>query len=93
MLPPSPIQEARVHAIEVCSKERRLIAARTGADFDDRRTIVERIRRNEQWLELTLELLDALFRARDLRARLSGELFVVNENELACLRELVIEFL
>ena len=93
MLPPSPIQEARVHAIEVCSKERGLIAARTGADFDDRRTIVEWIRRNEQWLELALELLDALFRARDLRARLSGELFVVNENELACLRELVIEFL
>ena len=93
MLPPAPVEEARVHAVEVCSKQRSLVAARTGSDFDDRGPIIERIGRNEQWLELALGLLDALLRTCDFRTRLSGELFVVNDNELARLRELVIEFL
>jgi hypothetical protein len=65
MLPTTTIKEARVHAIEVCGKERSLVAAGARADFDDRGAIVERIRRHEQWLELALNLLDALLGSFD----------------------------
>jgi hypothetical protein len=93
VLPAATIEEAGVHAVEVCGKQRSLISAGAWADFDDRRTIVERIRRNEKRFQLTLELLDGLLCPRDFGTRLSGELCVVNDNELARLRELVIEFL
>ena len=57
-------REARVHAIEVGREQRRFIAARAGADLDDGVAVVERIARQEQRLELLLDLRDASSRRR-----------------------------
>jgi hypothetical protein len=91
VLPATPIEKARVHAIQICGKQRSLIATGTRADLDDRGSVVERIGGNEQRFELTLEPIDTLLCPLHFRTRLSSELFVVNKNELARLRELVIE--
>jgi hypothetical protein len=46
--------------VEIGSEERGLVAARTRADLDDRRAVVERVVRDERGLQLLLEPLDAL---------------------------------
>src|SRR4029450_5089904 len=93
VLPAAAIEEARVHAVEIGRKERGFVAAGARTNFDDRRSIVERIRRNERWFEGVLHLPDGVFDAVDLGARFGRQLGVVNDNEVARLRELVIEFL
>lgn len=78
--------------MQIGGEKRRFIAARARADLDDRISVVERIARNDEWLQFFLELRDALLEAAQLGARLLGELGVVNENELTHLRELVFVF-
>ncbi len=85
-------EKTLIHAIEIGREQRRLVATRTGADLDDGVAIVEGIARNEERLELFLQLGDARLEARQFGARLLGHLWVVNENELAYLRELVFVF-
>src|SRR5215510_8879089 len=85
-------EKALIHAVEVRGEESGLVAARSGADFYDRVAIVERIAGNEERLEVLLELGDARLEVRLFGACLLGQLGVVNENELANLRELVFEF-
>src|SRR5206468_480423 len=91
-LEPVACQKTLIHPIQVGGKERSLVSARTGTKLDDRVAIVQRIAGNDEWLELLLELPDAVLEARELGAGLVRHLGVVNENELANLRELVIVF-
>src|SRR5690348_1561990 len=84
-----PREKSLVHPMEVSREERGLVTARARADLDDGITIVERITRDDERLERLLELRDARLEAGLLRACFVGELRVVNENELANLRELV----
>ena len=74
-------------------EERRLVAARACANFDDGVALVERVVRNQQRLELLLQAADSLLQLRDLTLRLGGHLGVVCENELAGFRELDLVFL
>jgi hypothetical protein len=83
---------AGVHAIEIRGKQRGLVAAGAGADFDDRRPIVQRVVGNEEGAEVDFQLFDRRAKPLDFRFGLGGHLGVVNGNELACLRELVLEF-
>ena len=85
-------EKTLIHAIQVGGEERCFIAAGTRTDLDDRVTVVERVTWDDERLDLFLELCDALLEAALLRTSLFGELRVVNENELAYLRELVFVF-
>src|SRR6185503_14326345 len=87
-----PRQKALVHAIEVRGEEASFLASRPGANLDDRIAVVEGIARDEERFELLLDVGDLRFQSRLFRARLGGQIRVVNENELAYLRELVLEF-
>jgi hypothetical protein len=92
VLPPAAIEESRVHAVEVRREQRRFVSASTRPYLDNSRAIVERIGWNEQRLELALDFRLRLFHPCDFRTRFGCQLGVVNDNELARLRELVIEF-
>ena len=81
-----------IHAKQVGGEQSGLVAAGPWTNFDDRGPIVERVRGDEERLELALYLGDRQFGPLDFGARFSGHLSVVNDNELARLRELVIEF-
>ena len=63
-LPALALGVARVHAIEVAGEERRLVAARAAADFDDDVLLVVGILGQQQHLELAVELLAARRRGR-----------------------------
>ena len=88
------LAEARVHAEEIGGEQRGLVAAGAGAKLDDRVAVVERIARDEQRRERALERRRWSASSRSTSRRgLGGHLGVVNRNELARLRELVLEFL
>jgi hypothetical protein len=89
-LPALTLNEAGVHAVQIGREQRRLVAAGAGADLDDGVALVERILRDECRLQLGLERLDGRLEASDFGARFGGQLGVVNGNELARLRELVL---
>jgi hypothetical protein len=82
-----------IHAEEVGSEDCRFVTASACADFDNRRAVVERVVRNERRLDERLELRNSVFDAGDFGARFVGHFRVINRNELACLRELVLESL
>jgi hypothetical protein len=90
--PALPLAEAGVHAIEVRGEQRRFVAARAGPDLDDGVAVVERIARQERAQQRVLKLADLTFEPRDLGPHFGGELRVINGNELARLRELVLGF-
>src|SRR6185437_14913904 len=69
-----------------------LVSAGSRANFDDGRAIIERIARQEERQQLSLERSDPRGEPILFRARFRGKLGVVNENELARLRELVLGF-
>src|ERR687888_243317 len=76
--------------MEVRREQRGLVAPSAGADLDDGVAIVEWVARNQCRLQL---LLDRGYGPRQpilFGARLTCQLGVVNENELANLRELVL---
>jgi hypothetical protein len=79
--------------VEVGRKQGGLVSTGAGADFDDRRPVIERIGGNKEDLEAQLERGDGGLGAIDLGLGHRGHLRVVNANELARLRELVIETL
>ena len=54
---------ALVHAEQVAGKQRRLVAAGAGADFEDGVLLVGRVLGQEQYLDVLPERLDALFDA------------------------------
>ena len=93
MLPAAPVEETRVHAVQVRGEQRRLVATGAWSNLYDRRPVVQRIRWDEHRLEVALDVGYCGVDAFDFRARFGGQLGVVNDNELARLRELVIEFL
>jgi hypothetical protein len=76
--------------MQVGGEEGRLVAAGARADLDDRGAVVERVGGDEQRLQLPLELGDAGLEPELLGACFLGHLRVVNGNELAHLRELVL---
>ena len=88
--PAATLDVARVHAVEVRGEERGLVAAGARAELDDRRAVVERIARTEERLEGLLQPRHVGLQAHDLALRLVGELGVVNGNEPADIRELVL---
>jgi hypothetical protein len=81
---------AHVHAREVGREEGGLIAARARPDLEDRRPVVERIARQEQWLELLVELGDLRREPSLFRARLRGELRIGAREEFTQLGELIL---
>jgi hypothetical protein len=85
-------EKSLVHAIQIRGEECRFITACPGPDLDDRVAVIEGIARNDERLQLFLELRDARLEAALLGTSLLGELRVGNENELANLRELVFVF-
>jgi hypothetical protein len=85
-----PLDVARVHAVQISREQGRLVTAGARANLDDGVALVERVLRNDERLELGLELGGRLLEAFDLVAGLGGQLGVVNRNELARLRELVL---
>jgi len=93
VLPPATIEEAGVHPVEVGSEESSLVTTGAGPDLDDGGAVIQGVGRHEQRLELSLDLGLLLLDALDFCAGLGSHLCVVNDNELARLRELVIEFL
>ena len=74
-------------------KERSFVAAGAGANLDDRGAVIERIGGHEEGLELLFEARLLGFDAADFGPRFGGQLGVGNDNELARLRELVVEAL
>jgi hypothetical protein len=89
-LPSLPLDVARVHPPELAGEQGGFVPAGAGADFDDAVAVVERIAREQERLELFLQLRDAGSEPPLLGARLGRHLRIVNANELACLRKLVI---
>jgi hypothetical protein len=85
------IGKSRVHPKEIGGKERGFIAARSRPDFDDAVAIVERIARNEQRRDLLFDARDPLLESAHFGARFLRHFRVINGNELARLRELVIQ--
>ena len=85
-----PLDVARVHAVQIRREQRRLVTTGAGANLDDRVTLIEWVLWNDERLELGLQLGGRLLEAFDLGAGLGGQLGVVNRNELARLRELVL---
>ena len=63
-----------------------------GPDLDDGVAVFERVARQQCAEQRVLELRDFPLEVRHLGARLGGELGVINGNELARLRELVLRF-
>ncbi len=56
LVPPAPLlDELHVHAQQVAGKNRRFVAARAAADFDDGVLAVLRVGRDEQQLDLLLQ--------------------------------------
>ena len=77
--------------MEVGREQRGLVSARAGADLDDAAAVVERVVREKRGADGSIEREQLGLEPLDLPARLLGELGVVNENELANLRELVLD--
>ena len=75
--PAAPLNVARVESHQIRGKERRLVAARSGADLDDTRTIVQRIAGDEQRLQRTLDLFELGFQPFGLRTGHGGKLRIV----------------
>lgn len=90
--PAVTLDEARVHAIEVCGEQGSLVASGAGTELDDGGAVVEWVVRYEQGLEIDLELRDRLLETRYLVPRFGCKLGFVNRNELTRLRELVFVF-
>ena len=89
-LPPFALDVARVHAEEFAGEERGLVAAGARADFDDAVAIVERIVREEQRFEFFFQRADGGRQAAEFGLGLGSHFGVVNADELADFRELVI---
>jgi hypothetical protein len=87
-----PLDVARVHPIEIGGKERRLIAARAGPDFDDRRPVIEGVVRDEDRAQVRLEPGDLGLQPFGLGARFGGYLGIVHRRELARFGELGLAF-
>jgi hypothetical protein len=82
---------AGVHAVEVGGEERRFVSPRAGADFHDRGPVIQRVRRDQQRLEFLVEPQLLGLDAGDFRSGFGRKLRVGNDNELARLRELVVQ--
>jgi len=82
-------EKTLIHPEEIGCEQRGFIATSAGANLDDGVAVVERVAGDDERLELLLGRGDALLQPRLLSARLIRHLGVVNENELANLRELV----
>src|SRR5688572_5563561 len=67
-LPPLPLDEPGIHAMQVGCEERRFVAARASANLDDGVTLVEWITRNEQRGEGALDAGDFRVKALLFRA-------------------------
>ena len=58
-LPALPFGVARIHAEKVTGKQRRLVAARAGADFEQHAALVVRVLRQQQFLQLDFQFRQA----------------------------------
>jgi hypothetical protein len=89
-LPPVTLDEPRVHAMQIERKKGGFVAARAGANLDDAVTLVERVARDEEGHDRALDARDRCLQPVLLSACFRGHLGIINANELAHLRELVL---
>ncbi len=78
--------------MQIRGKQRRFVAPGAGPDLDDRGAIIERIRGDQERLEVGLDRRNRLLEAGDLRPGERRHFGVLIGNELARLHELVIQF-
>ncbi len=86
--PPAPLDKARVHSKYIGGEQCRLVAARTGPDLHNGRSVVKRVAGHEQWEHLLLDLRSLDLQAADLVPGLARHFGIVNKSELANIREL-----
>ena len=65
-LPAAPLGVARVHAEQLAREQRRLVAARAGADLEDHVLVVVGVARDQEQADLALELRAARLELGDL---------------------------
>ena len=90
--PAAPFDETRVHAQQIRGEERRFVAARARADFEDRRTVIQRITGNKQGQQGLLQGSALGVESLDFGFGLDGKVGLVTIGHLARVGEFQLHF-
>src|SRR5258708_34716205 len=82
----------RVHAVDTGGEERRFVSTGARTNLDNGVAVVERVARNEERLDLLIEIRDGQLEPTDLCARFRGEIRVIGSHQVPRLSKLVLLF-